>query len=222
MDQLGSKSKYGCMGFIILVLIVGFFSEKFGCNNQTAEDSKIGSEQLINDSSNNGSASKIIKSLNPEEVKTVLLKIYLTVDANDNELIKLKGRYYRVISNNSNSFEKKYEIAKKTKEALTEAKTIITSFRIPNGINDDSRNSLTESFSTIENYYSDIFDGIDMDLEQNLRLFKSQLPFGGGKDLQNLQDASDAIDNITKVLIDNGFTAKEIKRMEKNEKASIK
>lgn len=222
MDQLGSKPKYGCMSVIILVLIIGFLSEKFDCNNKSADDSKIGSEQLINDSNNNGSNPKIIKSLNPDEIKTVLLKIYLTVDANDNELIKLEGRYYKVISNNSNFFEKKYEIAKKTKEALKEAKATITSFRIPNEITDDSRNSLTESFSTIENYYSDIIDGIDMDLDQNLRLFKNQLPFGGGKELQNLQDASDAIDNIAKVLIDNGFSAKEIKRMEKNEKASIK
>lgn len=222
MDQLRAKPKYGCLGVIILVLIIGFLSEKFGCNNKTADDSKIVSEQLINDSSDNGSAAKIIKSLDPDEIKTVLLQIYLTVDANDNELIKLEDKYYRIVSNNANFFGKKYEIAKKTKEALTQAKATFISFKIPKEITDDSRNSLTESFSTIEKYYDDIIDGIDMDLSQNLRLFKNQLPFGGGKELQNLQEASDAIDDIAKVLIDNGFSAKEIKRMEKNEKASIK
>lgn len=43
-----------------------------------------------------------------------------------------------------------------------------------------------QSFSTIETHYTDIIEGIDMDLDRNLRLFTNELPFGGGKDLQNL------------------------------------
>jgi len=48
------------------------------------------------------------------------------------------------------------------------------------------------------------------------------MPFGGEDDPQKMQDAADALDNITKVLIDLGMNSQEIKRMERREKKTIK
>lgn len=105
---------------------------------------------------------------------------------------------------------------------MQQAKNAITAIQLPDGLSEDSRSTLMQSFTTLEDYYTDQISGINSDLEKKFLLLRNEMPFGGDDDTQKMQDAADAIDNITKVLVDLGISSTDIQRMEKKEKKTIK
>lgn len=40
MSEKNLNRKHGCLGLIILILIIGFISDKFGCNDNTTVGKK--------------------------------------------------------------------------------------------------------------------------------------------------------------------------------------
>ena len=194
----------GCLVVFIALLLIGFVSDKLGCNKE-------------NDAPISNTAQQItivpLTKTDSSEIRKKLKRIYIIVDSNDNALLSPLKKYVTIVTNNLNSYEKKYEVAKNTKIHLQNAKNILSSIQLPENLPEDIKNTLRSSFSTIAQSYSNLIDGINIDVENKLRFLRSDLPFGGQEDFNQEQDAADSIDGMLKILIDFGMTPKEISKL---------
>lgn len=195
----------GCLGFLIVGLILWFIFEK-GCScNKESNIMPSNSPQKI--------AVVELTKTDSLAIRKKLQRIYILVDSADYALLSPLKKYVTVVTNNLNPYEKKYETAKNTKAQLQRAQNFLSSIDLPENLSENNRSYLRTSFSTIADYYSNLITGIDIDVENKLRFLHNDMPFGGQEDFEKGQAAADAIDGISKILIDFGMTPKVISKI---------
>ncbi len=155
MAENNQSGREGCIGLIVIILIIGFIADKFGCNNNNEEDkpSKEKIETVV---------SNILSKEDSNQIQNELLKIISVVDANNKRSIAVLDQLNNQLNAYTNYHTSRYNVYEAAKIAKSTVRKIhdnTYSIETPQKLSENLKDSLLHGLVLIQSCYLDLESG---------------------------------------------------------------